>query len=219
MEQRKIQGLNEGTILIVETIRFLTDLANKDAILLIIAGGSCSGKSLLALMVEENLKKVGLPASIIGLDDYYKNTDKPEFPHNSSGRAIFDLPDSFLRREFRQDIKRLLSGSNIQGPLYDKKTHQRSTTRSRFLKANPVIIAEGLFAIKFLSDLRTENVLPVFVEADLDLRFKRRIKRDTDSLHDSEAEARRFIEERVEPHYEKWVKPQIKKADIIVVNN
>ena len=186
---------------------------------MVIAGGSCSGKSLLALIIEEELKKKGIGVSTLGLDDYYKNNDHPEFPYDSSGRLIFDLPASYLFEEFRRDIETLLSGSNAKSPIYDKKNHQRAINCRRLSKANQVIIAEGLFAIEALSGVSHKNILIIFVEADDNIRTGRRLKRDTGHLHFTEADTLQFIKERVEPYYENYVKPQMAKAGIIIINN
>lgn len=219
MVQKRVRGLDNGVKSIVKITRSLIDAKNNGSILLIITGGSCSGKSLLALMIEEALKKIGLGASTLGLDDYYKNANDSTLPRDSFGRLIFDWPDSYLRAEFHQAVESLLNGSNIKSPIYDKKTSERVVHRHFLVKAKPVIIAEGLFAIKFLAGLRKKNVLNIFIEARTDICNQRRVERDTGHLHPTKKETEKFIKERVAPYYEGYVKPQLAQADMVIVND
>ena len=119
--------------------------------------------------------------------------------------------------EFRHDVEILLSGQSIASPVYDKKTNKRLPGIGRKVKTGSIIVTEGLFVLQALDGL--DNVLKIFIEADNDIRVARRIKRDTGLLHDTEADTLRFIKERVEPYYQKYVAPQIEQADIVIINN
>lgn len=218
MKQREVHGFDKGSELILNLVDvLLNQMKETSTVTLAIAGGSCSGKSLLAHRLMTDLELVKIGSSIVSLDNYYKNRDHHDFPFNEANQAIFDLPQSYWFGEFCSDISNLISGSNIDGPIYDKKTHRRLVGQRLKIEANPVIIAEGLFAIQALVDL--EYVIKIFVEANLDTRVTRRVKRDTGVLHDTEDDTLRFIVEQVQPYYEEFVAPQKAKSEIVIVND
>lgn len=218
MKRVPVSGLDNGVELLVNIIDVaIRQLVHTDLIVIAIAGGSCSGKSLLAKKLAQEVQKCDLGVSTLNLDDYYKDHTLVSFPFDDLGRPVFDLPESYFLTEFRSDIMRLLSGSAITSPVYDKKTAQRVLGVRREIKANPVIIAEGLFVIKALYGL--SNVIGVFVEVDKDVRIIRRLVRDTGWLHETLPETLQFIEEMVEPYYDKYVFVQKELANIIIINN
>lgn len=183
-----------------------------------IAGGSCSGKSTLAEKLEAKLNAEKIDVAVLGFDDYYKNRTSSDFPHDSEGRAIFDLPESYCLLEFRDDVRTLLSGQDVNSPIYDKVTNVRCTDSKRLVKASGAVIVEGLFVIEALDNL-LGNVLTIFIGADEHVRIGRRIIRDTKVLHDTVEETLAFIYERVEPYYQEHVLPQKDKADLVIINN
>lgn len=218
MKRSPISGFDHGLELLSCLMDVLINqMKETNPMLLAVAGGSCSGKSLLAQRLAEDLKKNSLDVSVLNFDDYYKDKNHLSFPFDEAGRAIFDLPESYLLDEFRHDVEILLSGQSIASPVYDKKTNKRLPGIGRKVKTGSIIVTEGLFVLQALDGL--DNVLKIFIEADNDIRVARRIKRDTGLLHDTEADTLRFILERVEPYYQKYVAPQIEQADIVIINN
>lgn len=218
MKRSPISGFEHGLELLSCLMDvLLNQMKESNPILLAIAGGSCSGKSLLAQKLEEALKIISLNVSVLNFDDYYKDESHPNFPFDDAGRAIFDLPESYLLAEFRRDVELLLSGQSITSPVYDKKTNKRLLGLGREVKAGYIIVTEGLFVVQALDGM--DDVLKIFIEADNDIRIARRIKRDTGLLHDTAEDTLRFIKERVEPYYQKYVAPQIEQADIVIMNN
>ena len=212
------QSFEEGLKSVIAIISLLNGNLNK-RVLLAIAGGSCSGKTTFVEQIKLLLERIGINISDLGLDDYYKGVSNPGFPHDIDGKPIFDLPESYHINEFRSDINTLLSGKNIYSPIYDKKTLSRLTNGGRLVKAERVVMAEGLFAISALSDLG-DDVVKIFIDADGHVRIGRRIIRDTVSLHNGVVEETlEFIRKRVEPYYQKCVLPQKELADIVIDGN
>lgn len=213
-----IIGINHAIKnLVGATDVIINQLEDIDRIVIAITGGSCSGKSFMADQLKESVVGIGLEVSVLNFDDYYKDSDQSNFPLDVDGRAIFDLPQSYLLDEFRHDVESLLAGNNVLSPTYDKKTNKRLVGSERLVESQPVIIVEGLFVAQALDGII--EVINVFIETDQDIRIKRRLKRDTGILHASEEETMRFILERVEPYYEEYVEPQRDLARMIVINN
>ncbi|MDO8669373.1 MAG: hypothetical protein Q7K65_03715 [Candidatus Buchananbacteria bacterium] len=218
MGRSSIDGFDQGLHVVVDVIDVhLHQLNRTSPVLLAIAGGSCSGKSLLAQKLAEIMARLSIETSVLNFDDYYKDIDYPAFPFDDHSRAIFDLPQSYLLDEFNRDVKRLLSGESIASPVYDKKTNKRLSGATRPVIARPVVITEGLFVISAMGDI--SEAIKIFITADDEVRIARRIKRDTGVLHDSPEDTLLFIVERVEPYYEKYVAPQMEQADLVILNN
>lgn len=218
MKRPPIVGLEHSIEVLVNIIDVvLNQFKETSCLALAIAGGSCSGKSLLADKLKEALEVIGVDVSVLNFDDYYKDRSDPTFPFDGEGKAIFDLPQSYLLDEFRDHVEILLSGESIISPKYDKKTHKRLPGLEREVKPASVIISEGLFVVETLRDLN--DTITIFVETSKDIRIARRIKRDTGKLHDTEAETIAFIEQRVEPYYQKYVATQKDLASVVIINN
>jgi uridine kinase len=111
-------------------------------------------------------------------------------------------------------ITTLKEGKSVNIPIYDFKTHSRSSKTETKYGAD-VIIIEGIFVLytKQLTDLMD---MKLFVDEEDDIRLARRLKRDI-------AERGRDIKSVLE-QYEKFVKPAFddhilptkKNADIII---
>ncbi|KAL8553260.1 hypothetical protein ACS0TY_001792 [Phlomoides rotata] len=67
---------------------------------------------------------------------------------------------------------------HVHVPIYDFKTHQRSSDSFRQVNASDVIILEGILVFH---DQRVRNLMnmKIFVDTDADVRLARRIRRDT----------------------------------------
>jgi len=184
-------------------------------ILVVIAGGSCSGKSYLAVKLKTELEQAGILVSIILLDKYFRDIDDSDFPRNENGRRLFDVPDSYYQDEFIEHASMLLSGKDIRMPDYDVSTNKRLSSQGEFVKANPVIIAEGLFAIRMLNNAYP-NLIKVYVEANEEVRLRRRINRDTLRYNVSSEKVEETFRIKVLPCHYRFIEPQKQFTDFIV---
>ena len=99
-------------------------------------------------------------------------------------------------------------------PTYDYTVHTRS---KETITINPtkIILIEGILV---LEDKRIREITDtkVFIDADSDVRLKRRILRDTKERGRSlDSVLEQFIKQ-VKPMHEKYVEPTKKYADIII---
>lgn len=174
-----------------------------------IAGGSASGKSTIVKIIEESFKD---DLIVIGHDNYYRAHDDIDFEERKL--LNYDHPKAFDTDLFYEDLKKLLAGQEIDVPTYDYTIHTRSTETVK-VKAKKIILIEGILVL-YEKKIREITDTKVFVDADSDIRLKRRILRDT-------AERGRSVEscltqyiEQVKPMHEKYVEPSKKYADIII---
>jgi uridine kinase len=175
-----------------------------------IAGGSGSGKTTLAHMI---LDRVG-PERIAYLphDAYYK--DLSNLPPNERAMINFDHPNSLDNALLISHVQQLKLGEGINLPIYDFKSHSRTSAFKR-IEPRPVIMVEGIliFAEPGLRDLLE---VKIFVDTDSDMRFIRRLERDiTERGRTTESVIRQYLA-TVRPMHLEFVEPSKRYADVII---
>ncbi len=180
--------------------------------IIIIGGGSASGKSTLASLLVKSFKEKGIESLVIPTDNYYKDLSNLSF--DIRAKMNFDDPSAIEHQLLISHILMLLQGYEVESPVYDFATHTR-LGKIKKLSPTPVIIIEGLHSLCY-EELRVLGNLKVFVDVPDDIRIIRRILRDT-------KERKRSIDSIVEqylntvkPMYERYILPTKKYADIVV---
>jgi uridine kinase len=179
-------------------------------VLLGIAGGSASGKTLVADRVCEELGSDKI--AIIKQDSYYK--DLSHLPFEERTRQNFDHPDAFDRELLYNHVRLLLEGSRIEVPVYDFKKHLR-LSETVPISGCRIIILEGIL---LLDDplLRALMDIKVYIETDPDIRLLRRIQRDVAERGRTLSAVLDQYVNSVRPMHLQFVEPSKRYADIIV---
>ena len=185
----------------------------KKPILIIIAGGSASGKSTVVDKIIKGLKSVEV--TVIRNDDYYK--DQTHLTPEQRVLTNYDHPQSLDNDLLLSHLESLLQGQPINKPIYDFVTHNRSK-ETEIINPTKVIILEGILV---LQDPRIRNLgdIKVFVESDDDIRFIRRLKRDIEERGRTIDSVISQYLTTVKPMYYQFVKPSKRHADIIIPND
>lgn len=201
-----------------EILRYIVSPSRsvKERTLIVISGGSCSGKSYFAGQLLSELDKLSISASIVHLDNYFKDIDDASLPRNENGGRIFDEPDSYYGLDFIADVTKLIFGKSIRMPVYDKTVCKRIIGGEVDVKPANIIIAEGLFAINMLSGLESARKINIFFDISESVRLNRRIRRDTLRYGVSEDKVRKTFFDKVRPCHLKYVEPQKEKANIVI---
>lgn len=174
-----------------------------------IAGGTGSGKSTLAENIQKEFKH---NITMLSHDYYYKSNS--DLPFEERKKLNYDHPDAFETDLMIEHLNKLKKGETIRRPSYSFVEHLREKETYEVVPQK-VIIVEGilLFENKTLRDMMD---IKIFVDADADIRFIRRLLRDV-------KERGRTLESVVEqycttvkPMHEQFVEPSKKYADIIV---
>jgi uridine kinase len=179
-------------------------------ILIGIAGGSGSGKTLVARNIVRELGSDRVV--IIDQDSYYKNLE--DIPHRDREARNFDHPDAFDAELLKHHIRELLEGRAIEQPIYDYSEHRR-LHESRRIGDHLVLVLEGIL-IFVDPELRALMDIKLFVDADADVRFIRRLRRDLVERGRSVDSIIRQYEESVRPMHMQFVEPSKRYADLII---
>lgn len=182
-------------------------------IIIAVAGGSSSGKTTVVDKILANLRLYNI--IVIKHDDYYK--DQSEMTMSQRQQVNYDHPFALDNDLFYKHLLDLIDGRSIEKPTYDFVKLTRAE-KVEVIQPAKIIILEGILV---LEDERIRKLadIKIFVEADDDLRFIRRLKRDT-------SERGRTIESvinqyltTVKPMHYAFVKPTKRYADIIIPND
>lgn len=182
-------------------------------ILIAVAGGSASGKTTVVEKIIKQLNSKDI--TVISHDDYYK--DLTHLALEERYKVNFDHPTSLDNDLFVAQLKDLLNGTPILKPTYDFVQHNRS---SKYETINPtkIIIIEGILILED-ERIRDLSTIKIFVESDDDIRFIRRLVRDTKERGRSiDSIINQYID-TVKPMYYSFVKPTKRYADMIIPND
>jgi len=175
-----------------------------------IAGGTGSGKTTVA---EAIVRRIGPERiALIQQDSYYK--DQSHLPMEERVRINYDHPDSIDTALLIRHLQELIAGRPVEVPIYDFTTYTR-TPHTRRVEPRPVILVEGIlvFVEKALRDLFD---IKIYVDADPDIRFIRRLQRDlAERGRTLESVIRQYLS-TVRPMHLEFVEPSKRYADIII---
>ena len=174
-----------------------------------IAGGTGSGKSTLAENIEKEFKH---NITMISHDYYYKSNE--QLPFEERTKLNYDHPDAFETDLLIKHLNQLKIGETIQRPSYSFVEHLREK-QTYPVVPKKVIIVEGilLYENKTLRDMMD---IKIFVDADADIRFIRRLTRDVQERGRSLESVIEQYCTTVKPMHEQFVEYSKKNADIIV---
>ncbi|MEP7286168.1 MAG: uridine kinase [Chloroflexota bacterium] len=175
-----------------------------------VAGGTGSGKTTVSTALLEKVGQRNI--AYLPHDAYYK--DLPDIPRTDGEIVNFDHPDSLETSLMIQHIIQLQRGEPVDIPVYDFSTHRR-TDRLQRIDPQPVLLVEGILifaepALRELLDVR------IFVDADADIRFIRRLNRD---IHERGRSIESIIHQylaTVRPMHLEFVEPSKRYADLII---
>ncbi|NJL74348.1 MAG: uridine kinase [Saprospiraceae bacterium] len=127
------------------------------------------------------------------------------------------MPTSINHQLMYEDLQRIRQGLMIEKEKYNFNNEQTYAGVARLCPA-PIILVEGIFIFHF-ERLRSLYDLKIFVHAKEDLKLIRRIKRDQIERNYLVEDVLYQYEHHVMPAYEKYIKPYLDEADIVVNNN
>ena len=178
-------------------------------VIILIGGGTGSGKSTLASNINGRLSDY---TTRISMDDYYK--DQSSVPEAERELINYDSPEVVDIELLSNNITKLRNGQAIEEPIYDFATHTRKSETTH-IESSPVIIIEGIMALRFES-LRSMANVKLYVDVDDDERIIRRILRDTSARSRNLESIVYQYRSTVKPMHQLVVDPTKKYADFIL---
>lgn len=171
--------------------------------IVLISGGSCSGKSVFAHLFQH--------AFILEMDHFYFG--KSQMKKQKDGTYNFDAPGAVDIGACARAVQKLVTGTPVTIPRYDMKISERIGTQSiQMPEDTKFLIVEGIFS--FYSPLRELADLKIYIDVPTELRVARRIIRD-------EQKGRSDIQTlswsiTVEKNHQRYVERMKKFADLII---
>jgi len=175
-----------------------------------VAGGSGSGKTTVIRRIVESLGNDQV--TLLEHDRYYR--DRSELRLEERAAMNYDHPDSLETDLMVRHLNELREGRSVEVPTYDFARYARMAT-TETAQPRRVIIAEGILifadpALRALLDVK------VFVDADDDIRFIRRLTRDVAERGRTMDSVVEQYQSTVKPMHLEFVEPSKRYADVIV---
>lgn len=167
---------------------------NDDIRIILLAGPSGSGKTTTANMLADKLRELSLDSFVISLDDFYRNSDDPEYPRLPNGERDFEAPEALDLGKIYDTLSAIAFGHEFFLPKYSFKLGKRTELVCHPKISHGCVIIEGLHALnpKISERLPAERILKVFISVSTNindggkrilsgrkLRFVRRMVRDS----------------------------------------
>lgn len=175
-----------------------------------VAGGSGSGKTTVVRRIVESLGTDQV--SLLEHDKYYR--DRGDLRFEERAALNYDHPDSLETDLLVRHINDLRTGRPVEVPNYDFARFARESGTTTVLPRRAIIV-EGILLFAD-PDLRRLMDVKVFVDADDDTRFIRRLQRD---LSERGRTVQSVIDQylgTVKPMHLEFVEPSKRYADVII---
>lgn len=173
----------------------ISDMINekKEIKAVFVAGPSSSGKTTFANRLAIQLKVNGLNPISISLDNYFVNRE--DTPKDENGEYDFESIKSIDVKFFKDQMKELFEGKEVEIPIFNFLTGYREKSDSKVkMPKNGILIIEGIHGLNpiLTSSLDENNIFKIYISAltqlnldnhnrisTSDVRRVRRIVRDS----------------------------------------
>ena len=175
-----------------------------------IAGGSGSGKTTVTNAIIEAAGAANV--TLLQEDSYYR--DFGDLSAEQRRAINWDHPDALEEELLIAHVRALRAGQPVAAPRYDFLNYRRLPDALP-LPPRPVVIVEGILVLAEPA-LRQLMDIKVFVDADADVRFIRRLTRDIFARGRSvELVIEQYLA-TVRPMHLEFVEPSKRYADVII---
>lgn len=170
-------------------------ISDPDRRVLLLAGPSSSGKTTTSRLLCEELRARGHEATVLSLDDFYRNPEEPEYPRDEEGDLDYEAPDSIDIGLVHDCIEAVLEGQTYPAPRFDFQIHRRAPEPHPIsVPEGGCLIIEGLHALnpRLVAGLPQNRLFRLFISVSTNItgdagerilsgrrvRFLRRLSRD-----------------------------------------
>jgi uridine kinase len=135
--------------------------------IVLLSGPSGSGKTTTAMMIENQLKEMGIETHTVSMDNYFKTIDPETAPRNRDGAIDFESPFlldvDLLNRHFAM----LDDGATIHVPKYEFARQMRSDIMSLPMRLGPdeIAIFEGIHGLNDIIVGKNPKAFKLYIAA------------------------------------------------------
>lgn len=172
-------------------------------ILIGVAGGSGSGKTTFVNHLAEKMREQGLRCSSLSQDNYYHDQSH-RFDHDG-GSVNFDHPEALDFELMAMHLRDLKEGKSIQSPKYCFEKHQRKPQTIEVFSSE-IILVDGILIFTSPAVLACLDH-KIYMDCQEELRFSRRLARDTTERGRSPEGVQAQFKNQVKPMHDQFVEP------------
>ncbi len=178
-----------------------------------IAGGSGAGKTTFSTKLRDALGDA--VCQFISQDSYY--IDQSDKFTEDGGNVNFDDPSALEFGLLEAHLKSLSMGQSVDIPIYDFATHTRSNKTSRVNPAK-VILVDGTLILSDPASISHFDIR-IFIDIAEDIRFERRLFRDTRERGRTADGVKAQWVNQVKPMHDRYVQPCASVADYVICDD
>ena len=188
----------------------LREMTESARVVIGVAGGSGSGKTTVVRRIVESLGPDDV--TVLEHDRYYR--DRNDLRLEERAALNYDHPDALETDLMVRHVTELRAGRTIDAPMYDFARHARQSATESLVPRRAIIV-EGIL---IFTDAALRNLMDVkvFVDADDDTRFIRRLQRDISERGRTVGSVIDQYLGTVKPMHLDFVEPSKRYADVIV---
>lgn len=189
-------------------------------ILVGLTGESACGKSTICCQINETIKSLNLPVSIISADNYFNDISEliknyGDFDSLRDNGYDVDSPESFQLDVLKNDLELISQGNDIKIPQYLVDGRGISVPQSIPVKSEKIIVVEGMAAM--YKDVKDIFDVKIYVETEFEERKQRFLTRAVGRNQDEENAQKHW--DYVQSAGEKYVLPSKNDADMVLNGN
>ena len=178
-----------------------------------ISGGTGAGKTTLVNYAANLLGKND--TLILSQDRYYKHM--PALSFEERCLINFDHPDALDLDLLAAHVMQLQKGNSIKSPVYSFEQHLRMDDIEVFHPKKYILI-EGILVFAH-APLRELFDYKVYIDADIDKRIERRVKRDVSTRGRTKEEVLARFENTLQTMHNQFIAPHLSASDMVIKNN
>lgn len=194
------------------TAPVITNMAESanNSLVIGIAGGTGAGKTTIVTKICSRYRSEGV--SVLDQDSYYK--DQSHRSQKERAAQNFDDPSAIDHDLLLFHLQELRRGNSIEKPCYSFTAHTR-TLEVQLIRPASIILVEGIFAL-YDPRIRRLMDLKLYVHADADVRFIRRLRRDVSKRGRTISSVIAQYLKSVRPMHNQHIEPTKEFADLVV---
>ncbi len=145
--------------------------------IVLLSGPSGSGKTTTAKKLSKELKRLGITAYNVSLDNYFRTVDPETAPRTLQGEIDYESPECLDMQLLNEHFDKLDSGEQIEIPHFSFSKQERVEGRVTPMKLGPndIAIFEGIHALNEAMTAEHPGAYNIYVSTLTDITDKGKI--------------------------------------------